>query len=127
MPAWCHIPGAGGAARGPPAARAARPPAGGARGFACAPSARSDSLARPHRDSAVAMPQGGRMEPKRVALAAVAAALCAASGAHAGPWSLAPGEYYAELSGSFYSAGTFYDDAGARRPLGGLAEQRAVT
>lgn len=66
------------------------------------------------------------MEPKRVALAAVAAALCVASGAHAGPWSLAPGEYYAELSGSFYSAGTFYDDAGARRPLGGLAEQRAV-
>ncbi len=44
-----------------------------------------------------------------------------------GPWSLAPGEYYTELSGSFLSSGTFLDANGDRGTLGGLAEQRSFS
>lgn len=61
------------------------------------------------------------------ALAALAISAGSAAAAVAGPWALAPGEYYTELQGSFFSSGTYYDDNGDRQPLGGLAEQRALT
>lgn len=60
------------------------------------------------------------------ALAAAALATCGAAVAAAGPWALAPGEYYTELRGSFFSTGTYYDEQGDRMPVGGLYEQRAV-
>lgn len=60
------------------------------------------------------------------ALAAAALVTGAASVAVAGPWSLAPGEYYTELRGSFFSTGTYYDEDGNRMPLGGLLEQRGL-
>jgi hypothetical protein len=61
-------------------------------------------------------------------LAALAAAitLSLAANAFASPWGLAPGDYYTELSGSFYSANTFYDDAENRTPLWGTLEERVV-
>jgi len=61
------------------------------------------------------------------ALAVAALATCGASAALAGPWSLAPGEYYTELRGSFFSSGTYYDADGERMPVHGLYEQRAVS
>lgn len=69
------------------------------------------------------------MSLRRFHIAAIAAAALAASSvaAAAGPWALAPGEYYTELRGSFFSTGTFYDDDGNRMPSGGLYEQRAVS
>lgn len=70
------------------------------------------------------------MSLRRTLMAAVAAFAGIASlatAASAGPWNLAPGEYYSELSGSFFSAGTFYDDKNKRLDLGGLYEQRTVS
>jgi hypothetical protein len=61
------------------------------------------------------------------ALAVLAVSATSAAVAAAGPWALAPGEYYTELQGSFFSSGTYYDDNGDRQPIGGLAEQRALT
>jgi hypothetical protein len=60
------------------------------------------------------------------ALAALAVSASSAAVAAAGPWALAPGEYYTELQGSFFSSGTYYDDNGDRQQIGGLAEQRAL-
>ena len=60
-------------------------------------------------------------------LAALALSAFTAATASAGPWSLAPGEYYTELLGSFYSTGTYYDDNGDRMGAGGLYEQRGLT
>ena len=60
------------------------------------------------------------------ALAALAVSASSAAVAAAGPWALAPGEYYTELQGSFFSASTYYDDNGDRQQLGGQAEQRAL-
>lgn len=61
------------------------------------------------------------------ALAAAALAMGGATVAAAGPWALAPGEYYTELRGSFFSTGSFYDNDGNRMPVDGLYEQRALT
>jgi hypothetical protein len=61
------------------------------------------------------------------ALAALALGASSAAVAAAGPWALAPGEYYTELQGGFFSSGTYYDNGGTRTPLDGLAEQRALT
>jgi len=61
------------------------------------------------------------------ALAAIAFSASCAAVAAAGPWSLAPGEYFTELRGSFFSSGTYYDDDGNRMTLGGLYEQRGLT
>jgi hypothetical protein len=69
------------------------------------------------------------MRLRRFHIAAIAAAALTASGAavaFAGPWGLAPGEYYTELRGSFLSAGSAYDDGGERLPAGGLIERRAL-
>jgi len=62
------------------------------------------------------------------AIAAAAAPLASsASYPVAGPWSLAPGEYYTELSGSSFTTSTWYNDDGKRVGLGGQAQQRAAT
>lgn len=61
------------------------------------------------------------------ALAAFAVVAIIATDAVAGPWGVAPGEYYSELSGSVFSAGTDYDDLGNRQDLGGLYEQRVLS
>ena len=69
------------------------------------------------------------MSLRRTLRAATAAATMLASlatAASAGPWNLAPGEYYSELSGNFYSAGTLYNDNNKRADIGGLAEHRAI-
>ncbi len=61
------------------------------------------------------------------ALAAFAVAATFATAAVAGPYGPAPGEYYSELSGSVFSAGTLYDDLGNRQAIGGLYEQRVLS
>lgn len=69
------------------------------------------------------------MSLRRFHIAAFAAAALAAGGATvaaAGPWALAPGEYYTELRGSFFSTGSYYDNDGNRMPYDGLREQRSV-
>ncbi|MFN8586278.1 MAG: hypothetical protein U0704_00615 [Candidatus Eisenbacteria bacterium] len=65
---------------------------------------------------------------RRLAAALAAASLLtfAASAAVAGPWALAPGEYYTELSGSFYSVSTAYDANGDRIAYPALNEQRTL-
>ena len=60
-----------------------------------------------------------------LALAALAA--CSATAAFAGPWALAPGEYYTELSGSTFSTSSYYDQEGVRSQSGGYYEQRGIT
>jgi hypothetical protein len=60
-----------------------------------------------------------------IALAALAA--CSATAAVAGPWALAPGEYYTELSGSTFSTSSYYDQIGTRVESGGFYEQRGLT
>lgn len=70
------------------------------------------------------------MTVRRIPLAAIAAlavVVITATGAVAGPWGVAPGEYYSELSGSVFSAGTFYNDFEDRLPNGGLSEQRVLS
>ncbi len=42
-----------------------------------------------------------------------------------GPWSLAPGEYYTELSGSSFSTASAFDDDSKRAAIDGKVEQRA--
>ncbi len=65
---------------------------------------------------------------RRFAAAFAAASLLslAASAALAGPWALAPGEYYTELRGSFFSAATYYNDDGDRIVTNSLTESRAL-
>ena len=55
--------------------------------------------------------------------------LVAGSGAQAGPWNLAPGEYASELRGGWFSADGYHDQNGGRAPLAGdgLWEQRSLT
>ncbi len=63
------------------------------------------------------------------AAAAVAAVtLSLASAALASPWGLKPGEFYSELSGSFFSTEDYFrnSDDGVRLALGGRFEQRVV-
>jgi len=59
------------------------------------------------------------------ALGAVAV-LTLASAAQAGPWGLAPGEFYTELVGSVFSSDSYLDRNGDRPPLGGTFEERAL-
>jgi hypothetical protein len=61
-----------------------------------------------------------------IALGAVAV-LSLSSAAQAGPWGLAPGEFYTELSGSFVATDSYKDSNGDRPPLGGTFEERALT
>lgn len=60
------------------------------------------------------------------ALAAIALSASFAAVAAAGPWALAPGEYFTELRGSFFSSGSYYDNDGNRVQAGGLYEQRGL-
>ena len=62
-------------------------------------------------------------------LSIVTILLAVGSRAHAGPWSLAPGEFYADLRGSWFSADSYHELNGGRAPLygGGLWEQRALS
>ena len=55
------------------------------------------------------------------------AVLSYASAAQAGPWGLAPGEFYTELSGGFYSTGSYLDANGDRPPLAATFEERSLT
>jgi hypothetical protein len=61
-------------------------------------------------------------------LSIVTILLAVGTRAHAGPWSLAPGEFYADLRGSWFSADGSHDANGDRARLfgGGLWEQRAL-
>jgi len=67
------------------------------------------------------------MGSRRLFAALAVAMLLPCSARAEGPWSLAPGEYYSELSGSFISSGTFLDANGFRGTLDGLAEQRSFS
>lgn len=64
---------------------------------------------------------------RSVAAAVAVATLSLASAAWGSPWALKPGEFYSELSGSFYSARTFFRNIdAARTTLNGALEQRTV-
>ena len=57
----------------------------------------------------------------------VASALPFATAAVAAtPWGLAPGDFYSELSGSFYSSQDFFNDNEKRQQLGGRLDERVV-
>jgi hypothetical protein len=63
-----------------------------------------------------------------VAAVAVAVSLAFAMPAQASPWVLAPGEFYSELNGSFFSTDTYYRDEDKERVfLGGKFEQRMLS
>ena len=68
----------------------------------------------------------------RFALSAVSFALLGLAGpsltAQAGPWSLAPGEYYSQFLAGWSSSDFYYDQQGGKRPLagGGLWEERSL-
>lgn len=68
------------------------------------------------------------MSLRRSVAAAVAVATVSllASAAWAGPWNLKPGEFYSELSGSFFSTLTYFNDDQDQANLGGRLEQRVV-
>ena len=61
------------------------------------------------------------------ACAAFAAIASLVSAALASPWGVAPGEFYSELSGSLFSAGSHYDDDENRVIDDGLFEQRTLS
>jgi hypothetical protein len=64
---------------------------------------------------------------RSVAAAVAVATLSLASAAWASPWALKPGEFYSELSGSFFSSNTYYRNSDDERVLiGGALEQRLV-
>lgn len=63
---------------------------------------------------------------RSVAAAVAVATVSLAPAARATPWMLQPGEYYSELSGSFFSTRTFFQDGDQRVGLGGNLQQRAV-
>ena len=52
----------------------------------------------------------------------------AAPGAHAGAWTLSPGEYYSQIMGSWSSSDTYHGPSGSRFFLarGGLVEERSL-
>lgn len=54
----------------------------------------------------------------------IACVACSATAALAGPWSLAPGEYYTELSGSTFATSSYYNDDSKRADLGHTAGLR---
>src|SRR5262249_32257763 len=73
--------------------------------------------------------RGDSMSLRRtVAAAAMAlATLAPTSAAFASPWVLKPGEFYSELSGSFYAANRYYLDQDEGQPsLGGKLDERVV-
>jgi hypothetical protein len=58
------------------------------------------------------------------AISATAAPLASLANSPAGgPWSLAPGEYYTELSGSSFQSGSSFDDGSVRRYFAGEQQQ----
>ena len=64
---------------------------------------------------------------RSVAAAVAVATVSFASAAWGSPWALKPGEFYSELSGSFFSARTFLQNSDAKRTsLGGTLEQRVM-
>jgi hypothetical protein len=101
----------------------------------------ADTLARPLPIvTELDIRQGGRMHLRRlIAVATVATAMIAAfaiaaaaatlaSYDHApvsGPWSLAPGEYYVDLTGTSFRTSTGYDGQGHIVPLGGTTQERS--
>ena len=64
---------------------------------------------------------------RTVAAALAAVTLTLASRAGASPWVLKPGEFYSELTGSLFSANTFFDDNRERPPLNGKLDERELT
>jgi hypothetical protein len=63
-----------------------------------------------------------------IAIAALAAPLASPAGTPvAGPWSLAPGEYYTELSGNSFSTSSAWDNDGKRATFPGRVQRRAFT
>lgn len=61
------------------------------------------------------------------AMAVTLATVSSASAAWASPWVMKPGEFYSELSGSFFSSSTYLQNGDGRRiQLGGKLEQRTV-
>ena len=66
------------------------------------------------------------MSLRRSVAAAALATLSIASAASSSPWVIKPGEFYSELSGSFYSANSFYDEDGHRPSLGARLDERVV-
>ena len=66
------------------------------------------------------------MSLRRSVVAAVAT-VSIASAASASPWALRPGEFYSELTGSFFSANSFYGDQNQGRvSLGGRLDERVL-
>lgn len=59
-------------------------------------------------------------------LLAALAALSLSLPATAGPWGLAPGEWYSNLEGSTFTANTFHPAGGGRADTGLVVEQRAL-
>jgi hypothetical protein len=59
---------------------------------------------------------------------ALLAVICSTLPAHAGPWSLAPGEYYSEFLAGWFSSDHYHDANGDKWPLagGGLWEERSL-
>src|SRR5262249_4695001 len=82
------------------------------------------SLARSSAPGPPDLPRGDSMSLRRT-VACVSATLLIASTAGASPWVLKPGEFYSDLSGSFYSASSFYHDD-ERLSLGGRLDQGEV-
>jgi hypothetical protein len=67
------------------------------------------------------------MSLRRSAAAVAVATVSLASAAWASPWPLKPGEFYSELSGSFFSARSYLQNSNSDRiALGGNLEQRVV-
>ena len=63
---------------------------------------------------------------RTVAAAAAVATVSIASAAWGSPWTLKPGEFYSELSGSVFSANSFYGNSEVRLWLGGKLDERVV-
>src|SRR5262245_45841488 len=66
------------------------------------------------------------MSLRRSVAAAALATMSIAPAALGSPWVIKPGEFYSELSGSLFSANTFYNDDGKRLWLGGKLDERVV-
>lgn len=66
------------------------------------------------------------MSLRRSVAAAALATVSVVSAAWGSPWVIKPGEFYSELSGSLFSANTFYGEDGKRLGLGGKLDERVV-
>lgn len=68
------------------------------------------------------------MRPSRSVAAALTCVAILSSAAQAGPWGLARGEFYSELSGNFFSTRTYFRNPDEKRTsLDALFEQRSLT